>query len=29
VFHKRKRDRASGDRPRVPGGRSDEGTGRT
>ncbi len=29
VFHKRKRDRASGDRPRVPGGRPDEGTGRT
>ena len=28
VFHKRKRDRASGDRLRVPGGRSDEGTGR-
>jgi hypothetical protein len=28
VFHKRKRDRASGDRPRVPGGRPDEGTGR-
>jgi hypothetical protein len=29
VFHKRKRDRAAGDRPRVPGGRPDEGTGRT
>ena len=29
VFHKRKRDRAGGDRPRVPGGRPDEGTGRT
>jgi hypothetical protein len=28
VFHKRKRDRAAGDRPRVPGGRPDEGTGR-
>jgi len=29
VFHKRKRDRARGDRPRVPGGGPDEGTGRT
>ena len=28
IFHKRKRDRASGDRPRVPGGRSDDGAGR-
>jgi hypothetical protein len=28
VFHKRKRDRARGDRPRVPGGKSDEGAGR-
>jgi hypothetical protein len=28
VFHTRKRDRAAGDRPRVPGGRPDEGTGR-
>jgi hypothetical protein len=28
VFHKRKRDRTSDDRPRVPGGRSDEGAGR-
>jgi hypothetical protein len=25
AFHKRKRDRAAGDRPRVPGGRPDEG----
>ena len=29
AFHKRKRDRAGGDRPRIPGGRPDEGTGRT
>ena len=29
VFHKRKRDRASGDRPPGPGGYGDEGTGRT
>jgi hypothetical protein len=28
VFHKRKRDRADGDRPRVPGGRTDDGAGR-
>ena len=28
AFHKRKRDRARDDRPRVPGGRSDEGAGR-
>jgi len=28
VFHKRKRDHASVDRPRVPGGPPDEGTGR-
>jgi hypothetical protein len=28
VFHKRKRDRARGDRPRLPGGGADEGTGR-
>lgn len=28
VFHKRKRDRASGDRPRVPGGRVDDKAGR-
>jgi len=28
AFHKRKRDRAAGERPRVPGGRPDEGTGR-
>jgi hypothetical protein len=29
VFHKRKRDRAGGDRQRAPGGSRDEGTGRT
>ena len=29
VFHKRKRDRAGGDRQRRPGGSPDEGTGRT
>jgi hypothetical protein len=29
VFHKRKRDRASGDRPRGPRSLRDEGTGRT
>jgi hypothetical protein len=29
VFHKRKRDRAGGDRQRAPGGFPDEGTGRT
>ena len=28
VFHKRKRDRARGERPRVPGARSDQGAGR-
>jgi hypothetical protein len=29
LFHKRKRDRASGDRQRAPDGSGDEGTGRT
>jgi hypothetical protein len=28
IFHKRKRDRAAGDRQRMPGGDADEGTGR-
>jgi hypothetical protein len=28
VFHKRKRDRARGDRPRMPGGAPDDGAGR-
>ena len=28
IFHKRKRDRAAGDRQRIPGGDADEGTGR-
>ncbi len=28
VFHKRKRDRAGGDRQRMPGGAPDDGTGR-
>ena len=28
VFHKRKRDRTAGERPRVPDGRPDEGTRR-
>jgi hypothetical protein len=29
VFHKRKRDRAGGERQRMPGSPSDNGTGRT
>ena len=28
ILHKRKRDRAAGDRQRIPGGDADEGTGR-